>query len=339
MGISSLSLSLLMAATSLPVEPVPSQAAQAPMESLQAAPIPERTYRQRLLEGDLEQLHALCLDADRFGLSQRMQELRDRLMVVAPAPQSFPVVMANTRALMACRAPDSARQVLNRYGPGIGARRRDWLMLSWEAAAAAKDHDAAVLALRRLAHGDLTRLSAVRLPMALSDTGLPITRSALDQLAEHEAAAGRLDRAAAVALSGGGSGGELAARLGRAVVWLEALGQTEVSDVLETALDQAALDQAWGLAEELLRIQLRLERRAGGDGARPQQRLQRLASRLDDRYTLWELIRDGAAPLNPQDRRAVLEGQLRSPRQPSGATSLGESTQQGLDGPVSPANP
>jgi len=329
MGISSLSISLLLAAVPVPVasQPVASE-----------VPMAAEAYQQVLLEGDVVQLGDACSDAARFGLGGRLKELRDRLMVVAPAPQPFAVVMANTRALLACKAPGSARRVLSRFGPGTDVQRREWLVLSWRIAAAARDHEAAVLALRRLAAGDLARLASVRLELGHDANGIPVTRSALDQLADHEAALNRLDRAAAVALSARSSGLEGARRLAQAARWLESLGQNDATTILETALDQAAVAQAWSLAEDLLNIQLRLERKAGGDGARPRQRLERLASRVDDRYTLWQLLQDDPQSPEIEARRLVLEQQLRSPRQ-VGASTLEESEQEGPDGSDSPATP
>ena len=329
MGISSLSISLLLAAVPVPVasQPVASE-----------VPMAAEAYQQVLLEGDVVQLGDACSDAARFGLGGRLKELRDRLMVVAPAPQPFAVVMANTRALLACKAPGSARRVLSRFGPGTDVQRREWLVLSWRIAAAARDHEAAVLALRRLAAGDLARLASVRLELGHDANGIPVTRSALDQLADHEAALNRLDRAAAVALSARSSGLEGARRLAQAARWLESLGQNDATTILETALDQAAVAQAWSLAEDLLNIQLRLERKAGGDGARPRQRLERLASRVDDRYTLWQLLQDDPQSPETEARRLVLEQQLRSPRQ-VGASTLEESEQEGPDGSDSPATP
>ena len=329
MGISSLSISLLLAAVPVPV-----------VQQLSAPEVPmaAELYQQMLLEGDVVQLGNACSDAARFGLNARLKQLRDRLMVVAPAPQPFAVVMANTRALLACKSPGSARRVLSRFGPGTDAQRREWLVLSWRTAAAAHDHEAAVLALRRLAAGDLAQLEAVQLELSTDADGVPVTRSALDQLADHEAALNRIDRAAAVALSGGSSGVEGARRLAQAALWLEALGQNDATALLETALDQAAAAQAWSLAEDLLTLQLRLERKAGGDGARPRQRLERLAARVDDRYTLWQLLQDDPQSPETEARRLVLEQQLRSPR-PAGASTLGELEQLGPDGSDSPATP
>ena len=81
----------------------------------------------------------------------------------------------------------------------------------------------------------------------------------------------------------------------------------QADQLLETALDQVAAAEAWGLAMELLRQQLQLQVAAGGDGARPRQRMERLAAVLDDRYALQQL-----QPENAPDPL------LRSPREPGG---------------------
>ena len=303
MGIPSLSISLLLAAAPLTVQP---------------QPMAEPAYRQLLQTGTVAQLDGACRDAARFGLDERLRELRDRLMVAAPAPQPFAVVAANARALLACRAPDSAQQVLSRYGPGNGVHRRAWLLLSWRAAAVALNHEGAILALRRLADGDLTRLQGLRLEVGEKETGEAFTRSALDQLAEHEAALGRIERAASVALTAVPTGLEGAERLAKVARWLETLGQHDASNLLDAALDQAAVAEAWGLAEELLKLQLRLERKAGGDGDGPRARLERLASRVDDRYTLWQLLRDPDNPSTADGDDSRLDNQLRSPREAGG---------------------
>ena len=81
----------------------------------------------------------------------------------------------------------------------------------------------------------------------------------------------------------------------------------------EAAADeaQAAADEAWGLAVDLLRVQLRLQLAAGGDGERPRQRLERLTARLDDQYSSWQLQDDGEP--GPA---------LRSPRDPGGHAAV-----------------
>ncbi|NKB73088.1 MAG: hypothetical protein GKR83_01055 [Synechococcus sp. s2_metabat2_7] len=314
MGLSSLPLLFLLAAAP-PLAPAPVEPVVLPMS--------KEAFETVLEDGGIPQLSAACADADRFGLQERLRLLRDRLMLVAPAPQPFAVVMANARALMACKAPDSTQIVLSRFGPGPGSQRREWLLLSWQAASAALDQDRAVLALRRLADGDLTRLDPEMLIVGYSDDGLPLTRSALDLLANHELAAGRPEEAVTVLLAGRTPGVVASRRLGQVAELLAPLDPDRSDLLLESALDQAAAEQAWGLAEDLLRLQLRLALQQGGDADRPRERLRRLASRVDDRLTLLEL--EQISPdLDPQ-RLQELEDQLRSPRAPGGHASLGES--------------
>ena len=314
MGLSSLPLMfLLAAATPLEVVPVPSVALPMSLEAFEAV----------LGKGGIDQLSAACADSDRFGLQDRLRLLRNRLMLVAPSPQPFAVVMANARALMACKAPDSTQIVLSRFGPGPGWQRREWLLLSWQAASAALDQDRAVLALRRLADGDLTRLDNELLIVGESDEGLPLTRSALDLLANHELAAGRPEEAVTVLLAGRTPGVVASRRLGQIAELLAPLDAKRSDFLLESALDQAAAEQAWGLAEELLRLQLRLALQRGGDADRPRERLRRLASRVDDRLTLLEL--EQISPDFDPQRVQDLKDQLRSPRAAGGHASLRES--------------
>ncbi len=314
MGLSSLPLLFLLAAApplaAAPVPPV-------------ALPMSLQAFETVIEGGDINQLSEACADADRFGLQERLRLLRNRLMLVAPSPQPFVVVMANARALMACKAPDSTQIVLSRFGPGPGWQRREWLLLSWQAASAALDQDRAVLALRRLADGDLTRLDTELLVVGLSDDGLPLTRSALDLLANHELAAGRPEEAVTVLLAGRTPGVVASRRLGQVAELLAPLDLERGDRLLEAALDQAAAEQAWGLAEDLLRLQLRLALQHGGDADRPRERLRRLASRVDDRLTLLEL--EQTSPDLDLQRVQDLEDQLRSPRAIGGHASLGES--------------
>ena len=260
----------------------------------------EERFQQWLLESDLQQLELGCGDPLIGASGGRQQEIRDRLLVLHPAPQSFELVMANANALLTCGSPDSAARVLNRISPAVGEERRLWLRLRWQAAAAGLNHREAALALRRLVNGDL---------IALADLDLGDGRLGLDQLASHEAALGRQEEAAAVLLLAPN-----AQRLAQAAEWLALLDAEGADQLLEQALDQAAAAQAWGLAVELLELQLKLQLAAGGDGARPRQRLQRLAAQLDDRYSLLRLEGGDA-----------LDRQLRSPRQPGGHAAVGES--------------
>ena len=272
-------------------------AAAAPLSEPQ--PMAEERFQQWLLESDLQQLELGCGDPLISASGGRRQQIRDRLLVLHPAPQSFDRVMANASALLTCGSPDSAARVLNRISPAQGEERRLWLRLRWQAAASALDHREAALALRRLVNGDL---------IALADLDLGDGRLGLDQLVLHEAALGRQDEAVGLLLLAPNP-----QRLAQAAEWLAVRDDEAADQLLEQALDQAAAAQAWGLAVELLELQLKLQLAAGGDGARPRQRLQRLAAQLDDRYSLWRL--EGGVDLDRE---------LRSPRQPGGHAAVGD---------------
>ena len=261
-------------------------------------PMAQERFQQWLLESDLQQLERGCTDPLIGATGGRQQQIRDRLLVLHTVPESFELVMANATALLTCGSPDSAARVLNRISPAVGEERRRWLRLRWQAAAAGLDHLEAALALRRLVNGDL---------IALASLELGDGRLGVDQLAVHEAALGRREEAAAVLLLAPN-----AQRLAQAADWLAGADAAAADQLLEQALDQAAADQAWGLAVELLELQLRLQLAVGGDGSRPRQRLQRLAAQLDDRYILWRL--EGGDELNLR---------LRSPRQPGGHAAVG----------------
>ena len=334
MGFLPLSLTLLLAATPIAVDEPPLQDKAAPV--LEQAMAPE-VFEAVLLEGDIPALQQACADAVQFGLEERLRLLRNRLMEVAPAPQPFEVVMANAQALMQCKAPDSVPVVLARFGPAPGRQRREWLLLSWQAAAAAFDQDRAVLALMRLAEGDRSRLEEERLIVGLDDEGQPQTRSALDLLAEHQIANGQESEAVLTLLAARTPGVAAARRLGLASELLGALEPERSGPLLEAALDQAAAAQAWNLAEDLLRLQLALELENGGSGDRPRERLRRLATRVDDRFTLLDLDRD--APVLTLGQREQLDQELRSPRAPGGHAALGESEAFEADATVFSAQP
>ena len=319
MGLIPLPLTVLLAAApgiamTVPAPSVPEQ---------RTVPLAQEDFDAVLQQGDLPQLEQACRDSARFGANDRLQLLRDRLMQVAPARQSFSVVMANARALMACKAPDSAQVVLSRYGPGPGRQRREWLLLSWQAASAALDQTRAILALQRLAEGDPSRLEGEQLIVGVDSEGQALTRSGLDVLAQAQIASGQPEQAVITLLSARTQGVAAARRLGLAAELLDTMEPERSAPLLEAALDQAAAEQAWNQAEDLLRLQLRLELANGGSGERPRERLRRLANRLDDRLTLLEL--DRVLPEMSPGERQLLEEELRSPRAPGGHASLGES--------------
>ena len=86
-------------------------------------PMAEERFQQWLLESDLQQLELGCTDPLIGATGGRQQEIRDRLLVLHPAPQSFELVMANATALLTCGSPDSAARVLNRISPAVGEER------------------------------------------------------------------------------------------------------------------------------------------------------------------------------------------------------------------------
>ena len=258
-----------------------------------------------LVDVDVAAAEQACLDPLIADSDRRRQALRDQLLALNPVIDSLELVLENAEALLSCGAPEAAAVVLNRYIPLAGDERRQWLLLRWRAAAAALDHHQAALALRRLVAGELSALDA---PL------LPGEGNGLDQLALHEAAQGRDAVAVDVLLMGDLAGEQGAKRLARAAQWLDEDQFEQADQLLETALDQAAAAEAWGLAMELLQQQLQLQLAAGGDGARPRQRMQRLASVLDDRYALQQL-----QPENDPDPL------LRSPRDPGGHAEVGPS--------------
>ena len=265
----------------------------------------EERFQTVLVEMDVAAAEQACLDPLIADTDRRRQDLRDRLLALHPVIDSLDLVLENAEALMSCGAPEAAAVVLNRYSPRAGDERRRWLLLRWRAAAAALDHRQAALALRRLVVGNLTALNAPLLPGQVNG---------LDQLALHEAAQGRNAVAVEVQLMADLSGVEGVRRLARAAQWLDADQFEQADQLLETALDQAAAAEAWGLAMELLRQQLQLQLAAGGDGARPRQRMERLATVLDDRYALQQL--------HPENDPDPL---LRSPRDPGGHADVSPS--------------
>ena len=272
----------------------------------QELPLEEKAFRRVLLERDVAILEQACLDPMIATSSRRKQALRNRLLVLNPVPKTLESVLIQANALLSCGSPDTAAKVLNRYSPAAGQERRLWMLMRWQATASALDHRQAALALRRLVDGDLIALGLI----TLEDE-----RNALDQLAEHEAAQGRNLVAAELILQAPLEGVPGARRLARAAEWLAVSDIDEADRLLETALDQAAATEAWGLAMELLQLQLKLQLAAGWDGERARQRMVRLAARLDDRFSLRQL--------QPE---AEIDGDLRSPREPGGHAAVGDPT-------------
>ncbi|MEA5400609.1 hypothetical protein VB734_11235, partial [Synechococcus sp. BA-124 BA4] len=153
-GVSGVSRAQQQPRPSAPV-PIP----QAPPPGSPAVPLPmdEKAYAAALASDQLPVLEQACQDAARFDLPVRLRQLKDRLVALYPAPQPLPVVLANANALISCLAPEAALSVLDRYGPGPGLERQQWLTLQWRAANAGLNHRRAAEALRRLADGERSR--------------------------------------------------------------------------------------------------------------------------------------------------------------------------------------
>lgn len=299
-----------------PKAPVPEPGPSAPA---MPGSMPEAQFQELLLKGDLPALNLACLEADAFGFTKRMQLLQARLLQIAPAPQPFPTVLVNANALLSCRAPDGALIVLNRFSPRAGVERDQWLVQRWRAAQAGLHHALAVETLEELSQGNPASLETLALPLKLRDDGTIATRPGLDVYADHLVVLGRRREAAAAFLAGQMPGKPMAERLKQAVALMKELPLQERDQLLERALDQAAVAEAWGLALELLEQQRALLEAEGVTASRPRERLERLSQRVDDAYSAWQMARQ-----DPQqsERAAQLQQQLRSPRAPGGHATV-----------------
>jgi len=235
----------------------------------------------------LAQLDAVCERARSDGDLAALRRAQRALLVVAPAPQPLPVVLANADALLRCGAPDSALVVLNRYSPAPGGEQVQWSLLQWRAAQSALDHRLAVQALRQLAVASGRSLAQLQVPVSQDGRGRWQNQPAVDLLAGHLDALGQREQAAQVLLANPGAGLIGAQRLALAVSWSPALPAAERLRLLEQALDQAAAVRAWGLAAELLDQQLALlDEQPSQQRQHLEARRRRLARRIDDVQTL-----------------------------------------------------
>lgn len=256
---------------------------------------------ERVAQEPLAAAVAACQRAIEAGDPLAVRQVQQQLLRQPPAPEALGPLLARAEALLACRGPDGALQVLDRLSPAPGPDRQVWLMLRWQAAQAGLDHRRAADALWRLAGGDPASLESLLLP--ISPTA---QRPALDLLADHLEALGWPQRAAEVLLSSRASDAAGAARLGRAAVLAQELPLAQRHQLLERALERAAEAGAWGLVAQLLDQQIALDSGEGPAAVAVQRRL-RLSPRIDDAYGEWQLR-----------RQPELEQQLRSPRQPGG---------------------
>ena len=270
------------------------------------APIEAAAFAALLRTGTLAELDVACAQVMALEDRPRLRQLQQRLLEVAPWPQSLDEVLANADVLIRCRAPQAALSVLDRYGPAAGPGRVQWLLMQWRAANSALDHRRAALALERLSANQPASLAAQTLPLQRRPDGTVVTRPTLDVLAGHLESRGFQQSAAALLLTAATPGRPRAERMQQAVALLKDLPPEQREELLETALNEAAAAGAWGLVTELLEAQAALP------GSRGRERLLRLSPRLDDAYGEWRLRR-----WNPADPRVQeLERQLRAPDPP-----------------------
>ena len=283
----------------------PGQAAAAPA----LPPLSQAEFQELLRHGTLEQLAEGCQRVVEEDRLDRLRRIRERLLLILPAPQPLPVVLANAEVLLSCHQPQAALTVLDRISPAAGAERLQWLLMQWRAAQAAMDHRRAALALERLGAARPARLEALLLPVLRREDGTVVSRPALDVLADHLQARGFPQAAASLLLASQEPGMIGAERRLEAVRLLQALPAEERAALLESALDQAAAVGAWSLVGELLDAQAALP------SERARQRRLRLSPRIDDAYGEWLILRQDPAA---SARRAELERLLRSPEAKGG---------------------
>ena len=291
-----------------PAGPPPSslgQAAAAPA----LPPLSQAEFQELLRHGTLEQLAEGCQRVVEEDRLDRLRRIRERLLLILPAPQPLPVVLANAEVLLSCNQPQAALTVLDRISPAAGAERLQWLLMQWRAAQAAMDHRRAALALERLGAARPARLEALLLPVLRREDGTVVSRPALDVLADHLQARGFPQAAASLLLASQEPGMIGAERRLEAVRLLQALPAEERDALLESALDQAAAVGAWSLVGELLDAQAALP------SERARQRRLRLSPRIDDAYGEWLILRQDPAA---SARSAELERLLRSPEAKGG---------------------
>ena len=305
---------LILQAAAAPLLPaaaplLPAAAAALPAPAPVPPPLSQAEFQELLRHGTLEQLAEGCqrvVEADRLD---RLRRIRERLLLILPAPQPLPVVLANAEVLLSCHQPQAALTVLDRISPAAGAERLQWLLMQWRAAQAAMDHRRAALALERLGSARPARLEALLLPVLRREDGTVLSRPALDVLADHLQARGFPQAAASLLLASQEPGLIGAERRLEAVRLLQALPAEERAALLESALDQAAAVGAWSLVGELLDAQAALP------SERARQRRLRLSPRIDDAYGEWLILRQDPAA---SARSAELERLLRSPEAKGG---------------------
>jgi len=289
------------------------------------APLPpgalsEEAFTQLLESGNRQELVEGCQRVITLGLDQRLRQLRQALLALNADTSSLEVVFADTRALLRCKAPDAALEVLARISPDEGPQRQQWLLLQWRAAADGLDQRRAALALQRLSQGSAKALNAQQLTLAEpQEPGeLPIQRSALDVQAEQREAMGQERAAAALLLQEAETAQLTAQRRQQAARLLAAEGKPDqAAEIAGAAVDLAASASAWGLSGALLDDQRRYQlanadfEGAQQTNARRVRLSRRLADGMGERGAVLSAIADQTAdPAVAQqliDRRDPLE--------------------------------
>jgi hypothetical protein len=310
-----------------PVQVAPGAAAPQPYP-----PLSDEAFAALLQGVDPEVLGQACLQAIQEDRRDRLRQLQERILALHPSPQPLEVVFGDAELLLACKAPAAALTVLDRFGPGPGPKRTQWLLLQWRAATDALDHRLAALALERLTAGLPARLEALPLTLQRREDGTVVSRPALEVFAGHLESMGFPRAAAEVLLASRLPGVPGALRLQQAVRLHPDLPAAEREALFEAALEQAAAEGAWGLVAELL------DEQAALPSALAVERRLRLSPRLDDAYGEWRMRQGDPASL---ERVRQLERQLRSPRS-AGGHAPGEPSQeatQPVPATVAPAIP
>ncbi len=267
----------------------------------------EISYDKNLLEHSIFEMKNHCDNAAKSNSNNTLRRLGDNIMNSFSVNDSFDIAIEKIEALLACKSPAKAQQIIKAIEPVNTAQNRKWSLLLWRSSNALMDHQTASFALRRLSEGDLKVLDETEIEVGYRLDGSPLTRLALDLLAEHERLIGRCDLAAQVLLAGRKRGAVAARRISKAVQCLEGFSVEGRKGLLEKAIEDAKADEAWWLVGDILKLQLILYLTSGEDAKTLKNRLASYMKEIDDRYAQWELIRKENSKF---DTRTFMENEL-----------------------------
>ena len=120
--------------------------------------ITSSNFQQKFDKDKFSKIMASCKKAARLSLNSRLRELTHQLERPPALTGSFDLDMERAKILLACKAPESSKKLLQRLNPNTANEKEAWSILFWQASNAVMDHKSAALALRRLAEGDLQKL-------------------------------------------------------------------------------------------------------------------------------------------------------------------------------------